>query len=226
MTLSYCQRLVQRLDRIDAARTALREQPPSSRLLELPREIRQHILYNTLDDREISWSLGNQQSRRLSAVCSALKADMTWVCERWRERKEELLAEQEIQRGAFDTYMKDLMEPVLSMSAAVRPRRPYNAGRKRRNEKRNEQRRLSDKHAASLRADQRYHSGFEEVEGRAHPWHEKAWIPRSQAEAEEVSKWRLQRESRKAKETTNKTVKQAYAKMREAYSNSNTREYG
>ena len=121
--LSYCQRLIQSLDQTEAevkkAKLARSKPIPPSRFLALPAEIRQHILYSIYND-EIHFLEHNSAAQYLAEVCKTFRDDMQCVRAQWRLRKAELERRQQLfPAGAFDSYIADLMSPVLSASKAL-----------------------------------------------------------------------------------------------------------
>lgn len=116
-------------------------------LLALPRELRQNILYNILSDDEISTTPPNEEATHLSAVCTIFRNDAEWVLPQWQKRKEELAAQRGLERGAFDSYIADLLAPIKAASKSVHEQNyfRYEDGKRRKVQAQNVARRLSKK---------------------------------------------------------------------------------
>ena len=190
---SYCQRLVRDLDRAEIPRqkhrpgSRDRERRRTSRLLALPPEIRQQILYLTLDDEELIRAPPAQTALKLSVVCYIFKSDMDWVLQQWTQRSAELAKEHAVQKGAFDSYIADLMRPLKHASKQL-------TRQKRIRDKSRKQRLFTTNWNAHLqeRKLNRFDHGRENrwCEPASEYWINKRGVGPSQAEMDAVDKWR------------------------------------
>ena len=197
-TVSFCQQLVQDLDRVEAdkqkARVKKRKQLPPSRILALPVELRQQVLYHVLDDEAILRLAFDHEALKLSSVCEVFKIDMEIVLRWWEQRKEELSV---VSRGAFDTYMAELMAPVQSASKLVAQIKgiPGASRRRQKSTSWNDARKLDDKqyrfyHGSTFRY-------ANQSSWKSSRWSEQRWTAPSPGEMEERDTWRKNRESRR-----------------------------
>lgn len=233
--LSYCQRLIQSLDRADDDNTTSsthevgktdstlhvhlasnddticetrktskgeaanlpisgpdREQTRVA-FLALPAEVRQKILFNTLNDDEISWLELAPQAQSFKQVCRTFKADMEWVAREWQVRKAELTKCRQTEQGIFDFYITDLMAPLKSHAKVLKDRTRLSskgivhAGRSPNRRKGGDKRKADMKLA---RADFTYPS-HQDIYGNR--WTERRWGPQSMDERREAANWRERR---------------------------------
>lgn len=92
---SFCQQLIAGLDAPNMHATKnnklqKRKRTPTPPILKLPTEIRQQILYITIDDDVLLTTDLDREAQRLSTVCATFGNEMTWVMDQWILQREKL----------------------------------------------------------------------------------------------------------------------------------------
>ncbi|KAK3706610.1 hypothetical protein LTR37_012619 [Vermiconidia calcicola] len=164
-----------------------------AKLLALPAELRQLILYHVHGDDEIAHCAFDETAQRLASVCRTFKDDVAYVFRLWTQRKKELLV---VRSGVFDSYMTELMAPLLSASRLL-SRTQRLAGIAKRKQSRaadnNAQRMRHKRSTAVSTYDRQRRSG---VYDNGRLWVFKKWITQTREEVEDTEMWRKRRESR------------------------------
>lgn len=185
---------------------------PASRLLELPTEIRQQILFSTLDDEDLLHAPAARleaTAQHFARVCSTCRRDISRVLRAWCKKGDELLQRQNLQRGAFDSYIKDFMTPIKISAQALSKRK-----RSRMSTRREIRRAEGDAKVADYKLDPKSDTfrAEERVRGREgkRRAEENSDEP-SKTEKQITDQWRLRRTANRA------DMLKAAKKMREAY---------
>ena len=140
---------------------------------------------------------------------------MKWVVRRWRQREKELADTRAAQKGAFDSYIADLMAPVLSASQQLHRQNNVRgrAARKAKWNMKNDERRVRRKCIANQNAELNEHSGHRKVQNGVTRWNDIRWGTQSSAEVDGAEMWRQQRKEVKQRPETDNNIIQAWANM-------------
>ena len=214
-TPSFCQKLAQDLDRADYIRSPTycqrytKHNNSQSPLVRLPAELRQEILYNTMDDDDLlSPSEFGRVTTDLSLLCKTSYEDVKIVAKRWRAERFISQQDRDEHRVFWDVLFaeyKTSIKNIALMSCAQRPRsskraRFYQTGRQRKKE---------DAKIVIGGKTASYRSRYPEAHWHGKPFVFKQWAAPSQQMREETEVWRAIRRRKKVELESGRVSKKA-----------------